>query len=63
MTFDWIYSGRSPKVLSTPWIVFAPDWSAETTFFAGDCNNVTISAITSFLLLIDASSLSLSAPT
>ena len=61
--FIRFYSGRSPKVLSTPWMVPAPDWRAETTFFAGDCSNATMSAMTSFLLLRATNSSSLSAPT
>ena len=62
--YDFVgYSGRSPKVFSTPCMVFAPDCRAETTFFAGDCSKATTSAMSSFLLLRDASSSSLSAPT
>ena len=39
------------------------DGDRQTTFFAGDCSNATISAMTSFLLLREESSSNLSAPT
>ena len=48
------YSARSPSVFKTPWMVVPPDWSAETTFFAGDWSKATKSAMSSFFDLIVA---------
>ena len=55
-------SSFSDNVLSTPCSKVPPDWSAEITFFAGDCNSAITSPISSVLLLMLTRSFSAPSP-
>ena len=56
------YLLRSAIASSRPWIL-PPALRPDTTVLIGDCSKAITSAISSFLLLIETSSSSLSAPT
>ena len=45
-------TGCGLYLVAAPWMVVPPDWSADTTFFAGDWSNATKSAMSSFFDLI-----------